>query len=403
MLDIFVNMTSINTCHENTNLSQNRSFMQVLELLISKGNNYTVNNIIIIIFNIMCDSEDFITIFINDNFFESLIKEFIKAVKRPSNKTVIGLDNNKYLNFTDMNIIKNFLNLCESIFKADNELDLSRIEKLLELVCEIIFIDEDSIIKDCLWILYYFSKNYVNRRSNIQNDYNFSYIMQTFIKKEIFEKLISIDYRKDKIILEKILHFFLNITKENPGIVYHLLQIQILDYLEISLIESNKNYSTEKLILCILTNIADSSDTNKQEIACSTLLHNIFDRFLEKKIHYNMNLKKEMVNLIYVLTLNCKFAIAASLIKIKILEVIINYLDETYLNIELLRNVLISLRNIFFSAFPLKDLSKSGNVFIKKFDNLGGYYALQKSFNHPNSEIYQLVTEIIEMKEQLTI
>jgi len=396
-------MTSINNSEENIILSQNRNFVEAVKLLIFKGNDHTINNIILIVFNIMCDSEDFIIIFLNDNFFHFLIEEFLKAVKRPINNTVTGINNDKIFNITDINIIKNFLSLSELIVKSDIQFELSKIERILEIISEIININDDSVEKDCLWVLYYFSKNYANKRSNLNIDYNSAFIMQTFIDKGIFEKLIAIDYKKDKIILEKILHFFFNITKDNPGIVYHLLEIQILDYLEITLIESNKNYMIEKLIIGILTNIADSSDSNKQEISSSSLLQNIFDRFLEKKFHYNMNLKSEIVNLIHILANNCKFAIAASLVKIKILEVIINYLDETYMSIGLIRIILNSLKNIFLSAIPLKDLSKAGNSFIKKFDLLGGYFALQQSYNHPNMEIYQLVTEIIEMKEQLII
>ncbi len=361
MLSIFVNMTCFNNAEENISLSQNKNFIELLKNLILKNDIDIINNIISIVFNILCDSEIFLNTFLRDEFFDVFIFQLINILKSPRNIKVKGINGENSFILNDNNVIKNFLSLSELIVKSNSQDELlNKIEKILEVTCEIFNIQIKSIENDCLWVFYFFSKNYAEKNHNQNSLYNYDSIIQTFINKQVFAKLLAIDYSRDKLILENILNFFLNITNNNPGIVYHLLEIQILDYLEVPLSDKKVNLTIEKLILGFLTNIADSTDTNKHEIASSKLLEKIFERFNNNIVKYMTYLKYQMVRLIKILAQNCKFAIGSSLVKIKILEVIIKLLDESYLSIELMNDTLISLKSIFFSALPLKDFRWCG-------------------------------------------
>jgi len=389
----------INCEEENSNLCKKKNFNELFKILLNRNRIGILNNIIIISHNLMCDSQEFICDLFNNEVFSLFLDKIVYLINNPINKKVYGINKEKEIFFIDSDVINNFINLCELIIRNESFPDVNKLERMMEIICDILVSNNDNMSeKESLWILFYFSNYFSKMKTlNIKNQ-NFDFIFQTFIRKNIFNKLISIDYRKNVYILEIILNFFLNITLDNSGIVYHLLEINLLDFLKVVLGNNENNINYLNIVLGILLNISDSQDSNKQEIISSELLSFIFT-FILNRANVKLQIKIVVVKLIHKLSSNCKFGIASALIKIKIFEVIINIFENRYLDPNIIFLILESLRNIFLSAIPLKDLSTNGNIFVKKFEFLGGLTCLEKLLNSPNKDVYELVNQIYSKNE----
>lgn len=393
-----INKTAINSKEENLVLSMNDEFLYFLKNLMMRNNKEILENVMKIIYNLCIDSTNFIYKMLNNDIFDIYLKQFISLYKVPSNVYLDGMSKDRTLSFIDTNYFDNFFDISDLIIKLDSLPDMSKIEKMLELVCEIINLEKEPIQKECLWILFHFSNKFAEKNKVANQTSIYDCIIQYFIRINLYQTLISLNYKNNQVKLELILNFIKNTTTDNPGIIYHLLDLQILDYLSMILIE-NENFQIFELIIKILINFGDATDSHKHQIITSDLMNKIFERFNTRR-RIEMKIKAEMVKLIEKFCRDCKFGNAAGLVKLNIFQVAIQFLED-YMDTNTIYTILKSLKFIFTSSLPLLELSKGGNNFIYKFDYLGGFLCLEKLINHPNPDIYKEINTIFMLKDRL--
>lgn len=389
-------MTSILDTNDIENIFFNDFTLNMLQKHIDFSNQEMLISILMFLFNIFAESKKFSTDFVNHKIFTDLIKKFKKISLIPKYGSFEKLDNEKkYL--AKLELYLNFMSLMEFAFGLDRLIEIKKVEKILKIVCYVIFFDNKDLQISCISILESFSKNYM--KANIINAFstNFDSIIQLFMESKLFDLLISIDLLPHFKGTISLLTFFENLAFYYSHLVYNFLEINFFDYLNILFIQTNNTELYIKTIR-IIKNFSQSQDRYKHEIIESSITKSIFKHVLNNQC--NLAIIREFAYLIKMLTDKCKFGIANDLLKIKFFEVIMTIFSRSYgSNIEIVLVLLNSLYNVIQAGNVLIQISKKNN-FLRLFDSIGGFHSIDSYTTSPNDDIYQIATKIVELKQE---
>lgn len=344
-------------------------WIQILTKHLESNNVHIVEQTVWLINNLISESIEFRNYFLMSKLFHQLITS-MNILSEEANLQLIKLFNNL------------IFNCIKHKFENFDKTELTKIiHEMLFFLINFIFYDNNVILFDCLYSLYYISDI-----DGLEID-----IPKCYIESGIIKRIFSINFQQNKHEIIPAVRILGNVLSDkNIEITLQILDLYILDFLY-SALSSEKSKSIKKEILWVVTNMTiDCNDDIKIQLINSDLFPIIVNCLSD----YEFSVRKEALIAITNICYEIKYGLSIQICQKKVLEELEKLIDETN-NLDILQMTLTCIDHIFNAGVEFKKITDK-NPLTYKFEQLGGAKKLEKLLTHPNINIYKDTTYILD-------